>query len=216
MHDAGGVRRGHIAANDHAVADHYYAAGESRERLAQLPQVERLTDKNYDILFMTEDVDEFVPRTLMSYDEKQFCNITTDDLELDTEEEKQQAEEKKKDFASVTDFMKEILGDRVKEVRLSQNLGSHPCCMVPENGMSFEMEKYFKRMNPDIPMMEGGRVLEINGDHPAIAALRRAIDEDGDTAMRYTNVLYCQALLMADLPLEDPTSYTDLVCSLMQ
>ena len=78
------------------------------------------------------------------------------------------------------------------------------------------MEKYFKRMNPDIPMMEGGRVLEINGDHPAIAALRRAIDEDGDTAMRYTNVLYCQALLMADLPLEDPTSYTDLVCSLMQ
>ena len=206
----------YVAAMPEGQEKIYYAAGESRERLAQLPQVERLTDKNYDILFMTEDVDEFVPRTLMSYDEKQFCNITTDDLELDTEEEKQQAEEKKKDFASVTDFMKEILGDRVKEVRLSQNLGSHPCCMVPENGMSFEMEKYFKRMNPDIPMMEGGRVLEINGDHPAIAALRRAIDEDGDTAMRYTNVLYCQALLMADLPLEDPTSYTDLVCSLMQ
>ena len=206
----------YVAAMPEGQKKIYYAAGENRERLAQLPQVERLEDKKYDILFMTEDVDEFVPRTLMNYEEKEFCNITTDDLELDTEEEKQQAEEKKKDFAAVTDFIKEILGEEVKDVRLSQNLGSHPCCMVPESGMSFEMEKYFKRMNPDIPMVGGGRILEINGDHPSILALQAAIETDGDKAMKYAHILYCQALLMADLPLEDPTAYTDLVCSLMQ
>ena len=134
----------------------------------------------------------------------------------DPTEQAKAAEEKKKDFAAVTDFIKEVLGEQVKDVRLSQNLGSHPCCMVPESGMSFEMEKYFKRMNPDIPMVGGGRILEINGDHPSILALQAAIESDGDKAMKYAHILYCQALLMADLPLEDPTSYTDLVCSLMQ
>lgn len=206
----------YVAAMPEGQEKIYYAAGESRERLSQYPQVERLQDKGYDILFMTEDVDEFVPRTLMEYDGKNFCNITTDDLELETEEEKQQAEEKKKDYESVLEYLKKQLEGRVKDVRLSSNLGSHPVCLVPDGGMSFEMEKYFKRMNPDMPMMEAGRILEINSDHSAIAALQTAMENDEQTAAKYAEVLYCQALLMSDLPLEDPTSYTDLVCSLMK
>ena len=194
----------------------YYAAGESRDRLMQLPQVERLQDKGYDVLFMTEDVDEFVPRTLQNYDGKAFCNITTDDLDLDTEEEKKAAEEQKKDLEPVLDYLKKQLEGRIKEVRLSQNLGSHPVCLVPAGGMSFEMEKYFKRMNPDMPMMDAGRILEINPAHSAVAALQSAIGQDEEKAAKYVEVLYAQALLMADLPLEDPTAYTDLVCSLMQ
>lgn len=114
------------------------------------------------------------------------------------------------------EFVKNALGEGVKEVRLSGELGSSPVSLVSATGMSFEMEKYFKRMNPDIPMVGGGRILEINGDHPSILALQAAIETDGDKAMKYAHILYCQALLMADLPLEDPTGYTDLVCSLMQ
>lgn len=206
----------YVAAMPEGQEKIYYAAGESRDRLMQLPQVERLQDKGYDVLFMTEDVDEFVPRTLQNYDGKAFCNITTDDLELDTEEEKKAAEEQKKDLEPVLDYLKKQLEGRIKEVRLSQNLGSHPVCLVPAGGMSFEMEKYFKRMNPDMPMMDAGRILEINPAHSAVAALQSAIGQDEEKAAKYAEVLYAQALLMADLPLEDPTAYTDLVCSLMQ
>lgn len=206
----------YVAAMPEGQEKIYYAAGESRDRLMQLPQVERLQDKGYDVLFMTEDVDEFVPRTLQNYDGKAFCNITTDDLDLDTEEEKKAAEEQKKDLEPVLDYLKKQLEGRVKEVRLSQNLGSHPVCLVPAGGMSFEMEKYFKRMNPDMPMMDAGRILEINPAHSAVAALQSAIGQDEEKAAKYAEVLYAQALLMADLPLEDPTAYTDLVCSLMQ
>ncbi len=206
----------YVAAMPEGQEKIYYAAGESRDRLTQLPQVERLQDKGYDVLFMTEDVDEFVPRTLQNYDGKAFCNITTDDLDLDTEEEKKAAEEQKKDLEPVLDYLKKQLEGRIKEVRLSQNLGSHPVCLVPAGGMSFEMEKYFKRMNPDMPMMDAGRILEINPAHSAVAALLSAIGQDEEKAAKYVEVLYAQALLMADLPLEDPTAYTDLVCSLMQ
>ena len=206
----------YVAAMPEGQEKIYYAAGESRDRLMQLPQVERLQDKGYDVLFMTEDVDEFVPRTLQNYDGKAFCNITTDDLDLDTEEEKKAAEEQKKDLEPVLDYLKKQLEGRIKEVRLSQNLGSHPVCLVPAGGMSFEMEKYFKRMNPDMPMMDAGRILEINPAHSAVAALLSAIGQDEEKAAKYAEVLYAQALLMADLPLEDPTAYTDLVCSLMQ
>ena len=207
----------YVAAMPEGQEKIYYAAGEARERVSQLPQAEALLDKGYDLLCMTEDVDEFVPRTLGEYDGKQFCNITTDELDLQSEEEKKQAEQKEKDLEPVLEYLKKQLEGRVSKVRLSANLGSHPVAMTPDNGVSFEMEKYFKRMNPDVPMMDAGRILEINGEHPAIAALQAALDrKDEDTAGKYAEVLYSQALLMADLPLEDPTSYTDLVCSLLR
>ncbi len=192
----------------------YYATGENRQRLAQLPQMSKLQDKGYDVLFFTEDVDEFIPSTLQKYMEKEFKNISTDDLGLDTEDEKHAAEEQAKTFEDAVKFIKEVLGDRVTDVRLSTALGTHPCCMVPDSGMSFEMEKYFHRMDPDTPL-NGGRILEINGSHRAVAALRDSIDADREKAEAYAKILYGQACIMADLPLDDPTAYTDLVCSLM-
>ena len=193
----------------------YFAAGESRSRLQQLPQAEPVQEKGYDILFFTDEVDEFVAQTLMKVGEKEFRNVAADDLGLQTEEEKKAAEETETEAKDVLDFLKETLGEKVKEVRLSKALKSHPVCLAPDAGMSFEMEKYMKRVNPDFAY-EAGRILEINAGHPVFAALRSAMESAPEKAKKYARLLYSQALLMADLPLENPTEYTDLVCSLMQ
>ena len=193
----------------------YFAAGESRSRLQQLPQAEPVQEKGYDILFFTDEVDEFVAQTLMKVGEREFRNVAADDLGLQTEEEKKAAEETESESKDVLDFLKETLGEKVKEVRLSKALKSHPVCLAPDAGMSFEMEKYMKRVNPDFAY-EAGRILEINAGHPVFTALRSAMESDPEKAKKYARLLYSQALLMADLPLENPTEYTDLVCSLMQ
>ena len=193
----------------------YYAPGENKERLSKLPQVETLTKKGYDVLLFTEDVDEFVPQTLMTYMEKPFCNVSTEDLGLQTEEEKKQAEEKAEEMKGLLTFVKETLGDRVKEVKLSSELGSHPVCMTPAEGMSFEMEKYMKRANPEFAFPVG-RVLELNPEHEAVQAMQKAMTEDPEKARDYAKLLCCQAQLMAELPLDDPYAYTELVCRLMK
>ena len=191
----------------------YFAAGETRSRLEQLPQAELVREKGYDILFFTDEVDEFVVQTLIKFMEKDFKNIAADDLGLAEYEEKK-SEEVENEVKEVLSFVQEILGDAVKEVRLSKNLRSHPVCLVPDAGMSFEMEKYMKRVNPEFAY-EAGRVLELNEDHSAFRALKEAISTDRDKAEKYAKLLFGQALLIADLPLENPTEYTDLVCSLM-
>lgn len=193
----------------------YYAPGENKERLSKLPQVETLTKKGYDVLLFTEDVDEFVPQTLMTYMEKSFCNVSTEDLGLQTEEEKKQAEEKAEEMKGLLTFVKETLGDRVKEVKLSSELGSHPVCMTPAEGMSFEMEKYMKRANPEFAFPVG-RVLELNPEHEAVQAMQKAMTEDPEKAKDYAKLLCYQAQLMAELPLDDPYAYTELVCRLMK
>lgn len=193
----------------------YYAPGENKERLSKLPQVETLTKKGYDVLLFTEDVDEFVPQTLMTYMEKPFCNVSTEDLGLQTEEEKKQAEEKAEEMKGLLTFVKETLGDRVKEVKLSSELGSHPVCMTPAEGMSFEMEKYMKRANPEFAFPVG-RVLELNPEHEAVQAMQKAMAEDPEKAKDYAKLLCYQAQLMAELPLDDPYAYTELVCRLMK
>ena len=193
----------------------YYAPGENTDRLAKLPQVQTLKNKGYDVLLFTEDVDEFIPQTLMSYDEKQFCNVTTEDLGLQTEEEKKQIETKAEEMKGFLTFVKETLGEQVKEVKLSANLGSHPVCVTPDAGMSFEMEKYMKKVNPEMAFPVG-RILELNPDHEAVKAMEKAMVEDTLKAKDYAELLYCQALLMAELPLDDPMAYTDLVCKLMK
>ena len=193
----------------------YYAPGENKERLSKLPQVETLTKKGYDVLLFTEDVDEFVPQTLMTYMEKPFCNVSTEDLGLQTEEEKKQAEEKAEEMKGLLTFVKETLGDRVKEVKLSSELGSHPVCMTPAEGMSFEMEKYMKRANPEFAFPVG-RVLELNPEHEAVQAMQKAMTEDPEKAKDYAKLLCYQAQLMAELPLDDPYAYTELVCKLMK
>ena len=125
------------------------------------------------------------------------------------------AEEKAEAFKSYTDFIKETLGDKVAEVRVSNDLGTHAVTMVPEGGMSFEMEKYFKSMDPT-NSMKAGRVLEVNPEHPALVSLKESMENDPEKAKKYVELLYCQGLLMANLPLEDATAYTDLVCELMK
>ena len=193
----------------------YFVPGENKERLAKLPQVQTLDKKGYDVLLFTEDVDEFIPQTLMNYMEKDFCNAASEDLGLQTEEEKKEAEEKAESMKGFLTFIKESLGESVKEVRLSSNLGSHPVCMTPEAGMSFEMEKYMKKANPEFAFSVG-RILELNADHEAVRAMQKAMTEDPLKAKDYAQLLCCQAMLMAELPLDDPFAYTELVCKLMK
>ena len=192
----------------------YFAPGENLAQLAKLPQVETLAAKGYDVLLCNEDVDEFVFQSLMTYEEKKTCNAATEDLGLQTEEEKKQAEEKAEELKGFLTFVKESLGDQVKEVRLSTELGSHPVCMKAENGMSFEMEKYMKRVEPGFDM-KVGRILELNPDHAAVQAMKEAMTADPVKAKDYAQLLTYQAQLMAGLPIDDPYAYTELVCKLM-
>ena len=192
----------------------YYAPGENKDRLAKLPQVRALDSKGYDVLLFNDEVDEFIPQTLMTYGEKAFCNVTTEDLQLQTEDEKKALEDKAEELKGFLTFVKDALGDQVKEVKLSGNLGAAPVSMSPDSGMSFEMEKYMKRVNPEFAY-SAGRILELNPEHDAVKAMLRAVTEDPLKAKDYANLLCCQAMLMAELPLEDPAAYTELVCKLM-
>ena len=193
----------------------YFAPGENTDRLAKLPQVKALSDKGYDVLLFSDEVDEFVPQSLMTYAEKAFCNVTTEDLQLQTEEEKKELEAKAEEMKGFLTFVKDSLGEKVKEVRLSGNLGTAPVAMVPDSGMSFEMEKYMKRVNPEFSFT-AGRILELNPEHEAVKAMLTAVTEDALKAKDYAELLMYQAQLMAELPLEDPAAYTELVCKLMK
>ena len=204
----------YVAAMPEGQEKIYFVVGESKERLSKLPQVKTLTQKGYDVLICTEDVDEFIPNTLQSYEEKPFCNAATEDLGLQTEEEKKELQEKTESLQGFLTFLKESLGDQVKEVRLSGSLGGLPVVMVPESGMSFEMEKYMKRMDPKFAYPVG-RILELDPEHEAVKAVLMNMTADPVKARDYAQLLCYQAQLMAELPLEDPVAYTELVCKLM-
>ena len=193
----------------------YFVSGENQQLLSKLPQVETLRKRDYDVLLFTEDVDEFIAQTLVTYGEKKFCNAASEDLGLQTEEEKQQIDAKAEELKGLLTFVKESLGEQVKEVKLSANLGDHPVCLTPENGFSFEMEKYMKRMNPEFAF-PAGRILELNPEHEAVQAMHKAMTADPLMGKDYAQLLYYQAVLMAQLPLEDPIAYTQLVCKLMK
>ncbi len=193
----------------------YYISGENTDRLAKLPKVKLLADKGYDVLLCTDEVDEFALQTLRTYQEKAFCNAATEDLGLQSEEDKKELEEKAEELKGLLTFVKETLGEAVQEVKLSDTLGTSPVIMTPGTGMSFEMEKYMRRANPDIPF-PSQRILEMNPEHPAVQAMQTAMVGDTQKAKDYAQLLYNQALLMADLPIEDPVAYTELVCKLMK
>ena len=193
----------------------YYVTGENAQLLSRLPQVQTLAAKGYDVLLCSEDVDEFIFQTLVTYSEKSFCNAASEDLGLQTEDEKKQLESKAEEMKGFLTFVQESLGEQVKEVRLSADLGTHPVAMVPEAGMSFEMEKYMKRANPEFAF-NVGRVLELNVEHEAVQAMVNAMTEDPLKAKDYAQLLMYQAQLMAQLPIEDPVAYTELVCKLMK
>jgi len=188
----------------------YFATGENAAAIDALPQTELLRSKGFEILYCTEDVDEFTLQSLMMYKEKRFCSATNDDLGIENEEK----EEDKKDSSALLTFVKETLGDKVAEVVESKKLVSHPVCLTAKGGISFEMEKYFNSVQPDSGM-KAQRVLELNLGHPSVQKMESLIQTDIDKAKQYAEVLYCQALLIAGLPLENPSEYTDLVCSLI-
>ena len=189
----------------------YFATGENAAAIDALPQTELLRSKGYEILYCTDDADEFTLQTLMMYKEKRFCSATNDDLGIENEEEK---DEEKKDNTALLTFVKETLGDKVAEVVESKKLVSHPVCLTAKGGISFEMEKYFNAVQPDSGM-KAQRVLELNLNHDAVKNMEALIQTDIDKAKKYAEVLYSQALLIAGLPLDNPSEYTDLVCSLM-
>ena len=194
---------------------YYYACGESADQIAKLPQVERILDKGYEILYCTEDVDDFVMKALGEIDGKQFKSVNDEDALPQTDEEKQAAQEKAEAGKPVLEAVKEALGDQVKEVRISSILKSGACCLTAEGPVSLEMEKYMNKVEGG-QHMRADRVLELNPDSAPYAALKKAVDAgDKDTVEKYAKLLYGQAELLAGLPLEDPAGYAQLVCSLM-
>ena len=194
----------------------YYAAGENEAQLAKLPQAERILDKGYEIFWCTDDVDEFVMQFVGEYKGKKTKSVNDDDALPESDEEKKQAEQKAADNKEVLDFVKETLGGKIKEARISRILKSHACCLTAEGGVSIEMEKYMRKQGGELADFEGEHVLELNADSSAFAAMKSAMATDKELAAKYAKLLYDQALLIAGLPLEDPSEYSDLVCSLMK
>ena len=193
----------------------YYACGEDPEKIAKLPQVERILDKGYEILYCTEDVDDFVMKALAELDGKQFKSVADEDALPQTEEEKKAAQEKAEAGKPVLEAVKEALGDQVKEVRISSILKSGACCLTADGPVSLEMEKYMNKVEGG-QHMKADRVLELNADSAPFAALKKAVDAgDKDTVSKYSALLYDQALLLAGLPLEDPAGFAQMVSSLM-
>ena len=190
----------------------YYAAGDTVDKIDKLPQLEALKDQGVEILYFTEEVDEFVAQTLRSYKDKEFRSAMDGASDESAQEKaKEEADTHKDVFA----FVKETLGDAVAEVKPSTRLKSHPVCLTAGEGLSFEMEKYFQLMQPD-SSIKAQRILELNTEHPAFTALENAVTADPEKAKIYAKLLYDQALLIAGLPLDDPSGYTDLVCGLMK
>ncbi|MGP4040495.1 molecular chaperone HtpG [Gracilibacillus sp. D59] len=192
----------------------YYATGESHDRIEKLPQTELVKDKGYEILYFTDEVDEFAIKMLMNYDDKEFKNVSSGDLDLEDEETKKEAEKQKEEHKELLDEMKEILGNKVKDVKLSTRLKTHPVCLSAEGDVSIEMEKVLKQM-PDNQNIEATKVLEINNKHDIFQALVKAHGSDKEKVKLYTNILYNQALLIEGLPIEDPVALTNDMCKVM-
>ena len=201
----------------------YYAAGDSTERLAKLPAAELVLDKGYDLLLLTEDVDEFCLQVLRHYgekdNEKEFKNISSGDLGLESEEEKKAAEEASEANKDLFEAMKTALDGKVTAVRLSTRLKSHPVCIASEGPLSLEMEKVLNSMpnSGDMPAPKSEKVLELNASHPVFETLKK-LQADGETEKlgKYANILYNQALLIEGMPIEDPVAYAQAVCELLK
>ena len=190
----------------------FYAAGETAEKVDRLPQTELLKDQGIEILYFTEEADEFCAQVIHDYQDKEFRSVLDQEIEEGAKEKAAEAQDAHK---AAFDFVKETLGESVLEVKASTRLKSHPVCLTAGEGLSFEMEKYFKTVQPD-SAIRADRILELNVDHPAFQALEAAVSTDPEKAGKYAQLLYAQALLIAGLPLEDPSNYTDLVCELMK
>lgn len=195
----------------------YYAAGESVEKLNLLPQAETVRDRGYDILFLTDDVDEFLMQILHAHGEKEFCSISGNDLGLESDEEKKENEEKAEAGKPMFEAMQKALEGKVSEVKLSNRLKTHPVCLSSKGAMSIEMEKVLAAMPNSENAPKAERVLELNGEHPVYASLTAAFEAgDTDKLAQYAKLLYDQACLMEGLSVDDPVAFSEAVCKLMQ
>lgn len=192
----------------------YYAAKENIDMINLLPQMELLKDKGYEVLYFTDDIDEFAIRAMMNYDEKEFKSITQGDLDLESEEEKKEKEEIATENKSLLEEMTSSLKDKVKEVRLSSRLKSHPVCLVSDEGLSMEMEKVLAQ-NPEGAMMKASRILEVNPNHPIFKLLQDTYQEEPKKVEELTSLLYDQALLIEGLDIENPVDYANRICALL-
>lgn len=193
----------------------YYACGDSVEKIALLPQTDAVRSKGYEVLYLTDDVDEFALQVLVSYDDKKFANITKDELNLESEEEKKAIEKKNEDSKDLLDAMKEALGDEVSSVKFSGSLGSHAVCLSAEGYVSMEMEKVLNSMPGSNGGVKAQLVLEINDTHPIAEKLFTLFKEDPEQLKKYTSVLYNQARLISGLDIKNPTELADMIVDMM-
>ncbi|SYX81831.1 molecular chaperone HtpG [Paenibacillus alvei] len=191
----------------------YYAVGESIERIEKLPQTELVLDKGYEILYFTDDIDEFAIKMLMKYKEKEFKNVSSGDLGIESDEDDKSADEQDEN-KELFEAMKDILKDKVKSVKASKRLKSHPVCLSAEGEVSIEMEKVLNAM-PNNQAVKADKVLEINVNHEVFQSLKNAHASDEEKLSLYTNLLYSQALLIEGLPLQDPVEFTNDMCKIM-
>ncbi|HEX2952551.1 MAG TPA: molecular chaperone HtpG [Bacillota bacterium] len=193
----------------------YYAAGESIERIDKLPQTELVADHGYEILYFTDDIDEFAIKMLNTYSDKEFKSISAKDLGIEDKEEQSKAEAEETSHQALFEKMKEILAEKVKAVRVSKRLKSHPVCLSSDGEISIEMEKVLNAMPYNEQKVQADKVLEINPNHDVFQALQEAYEKDPDKLALYTNLLYNQALLIEGLPLQDPVEFTNDICKLI-
>jgi molecular chaperone HtpG len=192
----------------------YYASGESNERIDKLPQTELVADKGYEILYFTDEIDEFTIKMLMTYKEKEFRSVSSGDLGIEPDAADQQTETEEKENKELFDFMKNVLKDKVKDVRISKRLKTHPVCLAADGEITIEMEKVLNAM-PDNQNIKADKVLEINSHHEVFQSLRNALETDKNKLTLYVNLLYNQALLIEGLPIQDPVEFTNDICKVM-
>ncbi len=192
----------------------YYATGESKEQIARLPQAEAVKEKGYEILYLTQDVDEFTLKIMGKFDDKEFRSISAEDLGLETEEEKEEAKKKSDESREMLEFMCSSLDGKVTEVRLSNKLKTHPVCLTAKGELSLEMEKVLNAM-PNDTNVKAERVLEINANHKIFDTLTHLYEGNKDKVQKYTKLLYSQALLIEGFSVEDPIEFSNLICELM-
>lgn len=193
----------------------YYTTGSSIDQMDKLPQMELLKDKEYEVLYFSDDIDEFAINILMEYDGKKFKNISQGDLNLETKEEKTELEKKEKTFKDLLSFIKDSLKDKVSEVKLSSRLKDSAVCLVSKDGLSFEMEKVLAVMPGGNNSMKAERVLEINPNHNLFKALESVYEKDKEQVKDYADLLYTQALLIEGFKVDDPIEFSNKMCDLM-
>lgn len=191
----------------------YYASGESMERIDKLPQTEIVTDKGYEILYFTDDIDEFAIKTIMTYKEKEFKSVSSGDLGIEADD-KSETEADKSENKELFDYMTSLLSGKVSNVKASKRLKKHPVCLSTEGDMTIEMEKILNAM-PNNPNVKAEKVLEINMNHEVFGSLKDAFEKDKEKLNLYTALLYNQALLIEGLPLQDPVEFTNDICKIM-